>query len=67
MRIFGALTFGCDGAKAAAPIAKARTAFILTQISSQLRLEPAELWLPPYFSRPPNFKHLANVDPRERA
>jgi hypothetical protein len=29
---FFSLTFGCDGAKAAAPIAKANTAFILDAI-----------------------------------
>ena len=33
------LTFGCDGARAAAPIANARTAFILiAQTSSQMRV-----------------------------
>ena len=30
---FGALTFGCDGASAAAPIANANTAFIVAKLA----------------------------------
>ena len=61
------LTFGCDGASAAAPIANASTAFILgTRLARCASLTMPSQMASPYYWARSQFKLLGKFDPLER-